>query len=222
MSNNGARNNNLSSNPIVIQLCEFGYDSVYSRRVFHYLHPEDLEEALNYMAIENGIIQHRFVHNRNTSNNICYVCGKEKGFHLRELNININVNNNENSLEENKKDQKENIKTNSNKIKSSDIINNNKHYFDSSSIKNIESGFYEPNSKNFLFSKSKKKIKKKEKKREKHKKSKEIKKEDKKSNNKKIECEVCNEMFVVNEKTKLKNVGMLFVLIVGMIIYLLK
>ena len=164
MSNNGVRNNNLSSNPIVIQLCEFGYDRVYSRRVFHYLHPEDLEEALNYMAIENGIIQHRFVYNRNTSNNICYVCGKEKGIHLKELNININVNNNENSLEENKKDQKENIKTNSNKIKSSDIINNNKHYFDSSSIKNIEIGFYEPNSKNFLFSKSKKKIKKKKKK----------------------------------------------------------
>ena len=223
MLNNEIRSTNFSSNPIVIQLCEFGYDSVYSRRVFHYLHPEDLEEALNYMAIENGIIQHRFVYNRTTSNNICYVCGKEKGIHLRELNININVNSNENKLEEDKKNQKENNKKNSNKIKSSGMLNNNKNIFDSSDIKNFESGFCEPNSKNFLFSKSKKKSYKKEKKREKYKKSKANKKDDLKSKRKKIECEVCNEMFTVHEKkTKLKNVDMLFVLIVGMIFYLLK
>jgi len=118
MSNNDIRNNNLSSeeiNLIVIQLCEFGYDSVYSRRVFYYLHPEDLEEALNYMAIENEIIQHRFVHNRSTSNNICYLCGEKQDIHLKELNISINVN--ENNLEENKKDQKENNVANSIKFK---------------------------------------------------------------------------------------------------------
>ena len=52
MSNNEIRISNLSleeTNSIVIQLCEFGYDSVYSRRVFYYLHPEDIEEALNYL-----------------------------------------------------------------------------------------------------------------------------------------------------------------------------
>ena len=168
MLNNEIRSTNFTTNPIVIQLCEFGYDSVYSRRVFYYLHPEDLEEALNYMAIENGIVQHRFVYNRNTSNHICYVCGKEKSIHLKELDININVNNNENKLEENKKDQKENNKINSNKIKSHSMINNNKHIFDSSIIKkNIESVFYEQNIKNFVFSKSKKKSYKKEKKKRK-------------------------------------------------------
>ena len=50
MSNNRSKRNNYSSkpretNPIINQLKEFGYSSVYSRRVFHYLHPEDLEEA---------------------------------------------------------------------------------------------------------------------------------------------------------------------------------
>ena len=211
MSNNEIRNNNFSleeTNSIVIQLYEFGYDSVYSRRVFHYLHPEDLEEALNYMAIENGIIQHRFVYNRNTSNNICYVCGKEKGLHLKELNI--NVNSNENSLEENKKDQKENNKKNPNKIKSSGMINNNKYIFDSSTLKNFESGFYEQNSKNFLFSKLKKNSYKKEKKSEKHRMPKTNTKDDLKSKKKKIECEVCNEMFTVHEKNKVKKCGHAF------------
>ena len=106
-------NSNFSSeevNPIVIQLCEFGYDSVYSKRIFYYYHPEDLEEALNYMSTQNGIIQHRFVHNRNTSNNICYICGEEQDIHLKELSININSN--ENTLE----DQKENNKINTNQI----------------------------------------------------------------------------------------------------------
>jgi len=212
MSHIDIRSNNLSSNPIVIQLCEFGYDSVYSRRVFHYLHPEDLEEALNYMAIENGIIQHRFVYNRNTSNHICYVCGKEKSIHLKELNINVNVNNSENKLEENKKEQKENNKINSNKIKTSVKINNNKHIFDSSITKNSESGFYGQNSKNFLFSKSKEKSYEKEIKREKHRKHKENKnkKEDLKSKKKEIECEVCNEMFTVNEKNRVKKCGHAF------------
>ena len=33
------------TNPIVMQLKEMGFNNIYARRVFHYLHPEDLEEA---------------------------------------------------------------------------------------------------------------------------------------------------------------------------------
>ena len=59
MSNNQNQNSinesiNVEINPLVIQLKEFGYDNIYSRRVFYYLHPEDIDEALNYMSIENG------------------------------------------------------------------------------------------------------------------------------------------------------------------------
>ena len=154
MSNKKIRNSNLSSeetNPIVIKLCEFGYDSVFSRRVFHYLHPEDLEEALNYMAIENGIIQHRFVHNRNTSNIICYICGEKQNIHLKELSISLNVN--ENSIEVSKKDLKENNETNSNQTQRNIKVNNNIYNFEnnlrkslsSSTIKNSE---YSTNEKN--------------------------------------------------------------------------
>ena len=99
----------VAENPIVLQLIEFGYDSIYSRRLFYYLHPEDLEEALNYMEIENGIIQHRFVYNnKDILNENCYICGAKKENHLRELsisrnqeqnnfktNINIDINNND-------------------------------------------------------------------------------------------------------------------------------
>ena len=48
MLNNEIRSSIFAStiaetNPIVIQLQEFGYNPVYSRRLFYYLHPEDLE-----------------------------------------------------------------------------------------------------------------------------------------------------------------------------------
>jgi len=182
MSINEIRKSNFSSeetNPIVIQLCEFGYDRIYSRRVFNYLHPEDLEEALNYMTIENGIIQHRFVHNRNNSNNICYICGEEQEIHLKELKMSINVNS-ENSLEESKRDQSKNYEANE---KNKNNSNNN---------------FLSCGSLIISFKKEK----------EKPKISDAINiKQDFESKKDQIECEVCNEMFIVNENNKVKKCG---------------
>ena len=68
------------TNPIVMQLKELGYSNIYSRRVFHYLHPEDLEEALNYMSTENGIIQHRFIKDKRNTQILCviYVVNQKK------------------------------------------------------------------------------------------------------------------------------------------------
>ena len=125
----------VETNSIVVQLIELGYDKIYSRRVFYYLHPEDIEEALNYMDIENGIIQHRFIKDRNNSNNICYICGEEEKKHLKELNNEIikNINNNnEEKVENNDIDTKEELEPNNDvdskerKEKNNDIdINNN-------------------------------------------------------------------------------------------------
>ena len=219
MSNNEIRNSiSLSeeTNPIVIQLQEFGYDSVYSRRVFYYLHPEDLEEALNYMAMENGIIQHRFVHNRNSINNTCYICGEERDIHLKELNISINVNNNENNLEESNEDQKENDETNSNQIQINSIANNNNYNFDNFSKKSLSSSTIKKNenssnekNKNYLSSesldisfKNQKEIPKKFRATKN--------KKDINSKKEKIECEICNEMFIVNKNNKVEKCGHAF------------
>ena len=125
----------VETNSIVVQLIVLGYDKIYSRRVFYYLHPEDIEEALNYMDIENGIIQHRYIKDRNNSNNICYICGEEEKKHLKELNNEIikNINNNnEEKVENNDIDTKEELEPNNDvdskeeKEKNNDIdINNN-------------------------------------------------------------------------------------------------
>jgi len=82
------------------------------------------------MAIENGIIQHQFVHNRNSSNNIYNIWEEEQGIHLKDLNMSINANNNEINLEEIKKDQKENNEINSIQTQSDIMINNKINNFD--------------------------------------------------------------------------------------------
>ena len=116
----------VENNPIVVQLIEFGYSKIYSRRVFYYFHPEDLEEALNYMSVDNGIIQHRFIQDRrNNSNKMCYICGEEEDKHLIELNVN---NINSNIIEEDKKDENDNINNNGNKIILKDNIIHSRNF----------------------------------------------------------------------------------------------
>ena len=178
-------------NPIVMQLKELGYNNIYSRRVFHYLHPEDLEEALNYMSIENGIIQHRFIKDRrNISNNMCYICGESESIHLKELNI--STNNNQINLEDIKEEpEKNDINTIQN---NNNVENNNKSIINSIRLyirKRSEESIRNNNT------------------------SKE--KEDTKEcmavnikNNKEEECDVCNELFIPNEKNRVEKCGHIF------------
>ena len=195
--NNETRKNILSSrlvetNPIVVQLQNFGYNKIYSRRVFYYLHPEDLEEALNYMAIENGIIQHRFIQDRNNSNNLCYICGEQQKIHLNELNNRERGNRNYiiNILESIKRDKKDNNEKNE-EIKLSKegnniIINQNTNnilIMNQNKTNNIINHEDNQNTKDELNL---------------------IQKEEK------IECDICNEMFIVDKNNKVEECGHAF------------
>ena len=195
--NSETRKNILSSrlvetNPIVVQLQNFGYNKIYSRRVFYYLHPEDLEEALNYMAIENGIIQHRFIQDRNNSNNLCYICGEQQKIHLNELNNRERGNRNYiiNILESIKRDKKDNNEKNE-EIKLSKegnniIINQNANNIltmNQNKTNNIINHEDNQNTKDELNL---------------------IQKEEK------IECDICNEMFIVDKNNKVEECGHAF------------
>ena len=192
--NSETRKNILSSrlvetNPIVVQLQNFGYNKIYSRRVFYYLHPEDLEEALNYMAIENGIIQHRFIQDRNNSNNLCYICGEQQKIHLNELNNRERGNRNYiiNILESIKRDKKDNNEKNE-EIKLSKegnniIINQIILTMNQNKTNNIINHEDNQNTKDELNL---------------------IQKEEK------IECDICNEMFIVDKNNKVEECGHAF------------
>jgi hypothetical protein len=187
----------VENNPIVVQLIEFGYSKIYSRRVFYYFHPEDLEEALNYMSVDNGIIQHRFIQDRrNNSNKMCYICGEEEEIHLIELNVN---NINSNIIEEDKKDEIDYRNNIGNKV----ILKDNIIHSRNSSIKE-DNNKNEINN-NFLASERN---------------GLELKKENINLNNpkepqklndsklsQKMECPICNDDFIETEKNKVEKCG---------------
>ena len=122
LQNNNENNNNNNmilstnsskNNPIVIKLIELGFDPTYSKRIFIYFHPENIEEAIEYLSTENGMIQHNFVQDRNIETDLCYACGQEKNIHINN-NIQLNNNNEEDNnnnlevkLDENERQKKE-------------------------------------------------------------------------------------------------------------------
>ena len=193
------------TNPIINQLEEFGYNKIYSRRVFYYLHPEDLEEALNYMAIENDIIQHRFIKDRNNSNNICYICGEHQQKHLSDIirweNINNNnqirnnnlsnkylINNFRESDTNNSDIKKIKIDELSNEIHSLSFETINKENIFQINEKNMESKKKNISKSQFKFNNTKEEL-------------------NPKQEQKKKVCEICNNIFHINKNNKVEKCG---------------
>jgi len=130
-NNDISLNQSVANNSIFNQLIEFGYDSLFSKRIIQYFHPQNIEEALDYLSKENKIIQHHFIQKRNKNDNKCYVCGEQKEIHLGFFPEDINSNsvsiiiknkNNNNDIENNDvlninyKRNKENILVEKNSI----------------------------------------------------------------------------------------------------------
>ena len=93
-------NDEINKNPIITQLIEFGVNPTYSKRVFHFYHPTNIDDALDYLTYENGIIQHNFIQDRNNfENDLCYLCGEARNIHINNnLSNNIHRSFNEESL----------------------------------------------------------------------------------------------------------------------------
>jgi len=132
------------NNPILIQLLAFGYDPIYSKRIIEYFHPNRIEEALNYLSIDQGVIQHRYIKNKNINNITCYICGKRKEIHLDYIPENE---------EEDIKFSNNPIIIHKNKFKKINIykdieINNIKYNFNQQKICEICSELFIPNNQN--------------------------------------------------------------------------
>ena len=89
----------IINNPIVSQLIEFGFEKKSSQRMTQYFHPRDIEEALDYFSIINGIIQHHFIQDRDKNNLDCYICGRKKEIHIGFNKI-YNINNGDDDINE--------------------------------------------------------------------------------------------------------------------------
>ena len=63
---------------------EMGYDKKMINKVYILLQPQNIERAIDYMTEVDGIIQHDFIEDQNLGKrkDLCFICEKEKRFHL--------------------------------------------------------------------------------------------------------------------------------------------
>ena len=79
----------ILDNPIMNKLLELGYDYKLSKKLISYLNPRSIEQAIDYLLIENGIIQHHFIEDFNNENK-CKICEKKREEHLIFISIDSN------------------------------------------------------------------------------------------------------------------------------------
>ena len=61
---------------------DMGFPYTLIRKVYSFLRPQTIEEAIRYMTKENGIYQHEFREGKKLEENLCFLCGEERKFHM--------------------------------------------------------------------------------------------------------------------------------------------
>ena len=61
---------------------DMGFPYTLIRKVYSFLRPQTLEQAIQYMTKDNGIYQHEFREGKKTEENLCFLCGEERKFHM--------------------------------------------------------------------------------------------------------------------------------------------
>ena len=83
-------------------LNDMGYDKKMINKVYILLRPENIERAIDFMTEINGVYQHNFFENHNSSKDkgLCFICKKARHFHLDYIpdEILIEDNNETNNL----------------------------------------------------------------------------------------------------------------------------
>ena len=102
LETNSIQNDEISysiiNNPIMNALIDYGYDYKLCKKLISYLNPRNVEQAIDYLSIENGIIQHLFIEDLDNENK-CKICEKTREEHLinnlnfPSFNLHDNINN---------------------------------------------------------------------------------------------------------------------------------
>lgn len=63
-------------------LFDMGFSLSMINKVYIFLHPQNLQQAIQMMTQENGIYQHNFFERHNSGDNKCYICGGAPRAHM--------------------------------------------------------------------------------------------------------------------------------------------
>ena len=67
-------------------LIDMGFDEKIIKKVYIFLHPRNIEQAILYMTEEKGIYQHDFYNATNSKTQNCFICGKPRKLHINNDN----------------------------------------------------------------------------------------------------------------------------------------
>ena len=85
----------------IANLIIMGFDKKFIQKVYAFLHPESIEQAIIYMTEENGFYLHNYYENTKHKHlNTCYICGEPRNKHMDYLPENFieGENNNNNNI----------------------------------------------------------------------------------------------------------------------------
>ena len=72
----------LNHDEDVAVLIDMGFEEAMIRKVYIFLKPRNLDQAIEYMTEENGIYQHRFYESSHSNYTKCFICGKLRNAHI--------------------------------------------------------------------------------------------------------------------------------------------
>ena len=81
---------NIETKRNIIQLIKSGYNKRIVIKLYLFLNPSNLNEAVQYLSKENGINQHIFYESLNKED-ICEICGEKQNLHINEKDKTINI-----------------------------------------------------------------------------------------------------------------------------------
>ena len=96
---------------------KLGYEPSLIKKIYAFLRPNSIEQAIEFMSMEDGIYQHNFYGNDKNKDNNCYICGEPPFCHINYSSFEINDNEKilENKIQKNPSDNERNtIKTDCN------------------------------------------------------------------------------------------------------------
>ena len=98
LSSNATFYENLADNLKwdIIFLINSGYEKSQIIKLYLYLKPNNVSEAIEYLTPIDGIYQHIFYPSK-SNKNLCYICGQKNNLHLKKQKL-INISSSFNSL----------------------------------------------------------------------------------------------------------------------------
>ena len=68
---------------------KLGFESSLINKIYAFLRPNSIEQAIEFMSMEDGIYQHNFYGNDKDKDNNCYICGEPPFCHINILLLKI-------------------------------------------------------------------------------------------------------------------------------------